>query len=660
MSLSAASPGTSRAVGPSWRSSAVKRAHGGASRHTLHESALTTQTSMRQGSPLPHLLKRRRARLAQHAGEASRGPFERTKPSKGTGPEDRQTRAAWRPDNATNGHTHSPQGRDVHQHQHDGFQHHEPAVPNMATETYEVLSDAVDTFQWTKQWYPIAVLEYLDPSRPSTFTLMGNDLVIWKSPGGEWQVFDDVCPHRLAPLSQGRVEPDGTLLCAYHAWRFNDKGECVSIPQCADEEHMKRACSNPRARAHAYPVRYDGGLLWVWGEHGALADAESGMRSPRLLEEIVDLPEDRRWKGPWDLRNLPYGMEMYFENVSDASHVPVSHHKLMGKRSDATWLDVHLERPLTMRDGAKGVMAPRSTSMIDGLNGSYGGVEYMGEPGSHRESFEFLPPCLMVVCVEPGDGSKMMLCLYCVPTTPGFSRSIGCQVIVYDPAGKKPQGPLSLFTLPLPIWITHTLAALFIHQDLVFLHGQERALHRLHERDGRDWLAACYMPAPADKFTAVYRTWLKRAGGVPYAGGLRGTMPPIERDPQKLFSTWNSHTKDCRRCQEGLRALTRAKFGAMGVSAASLVVALMSATATVGAMAAATLMPAQSGAAGAAPAAVQGFLGLDLLTLVSVFGANSGSAAWLSVSFVAAVSAFLLHKYSSLFYVYTFSHQDNE
>ena len=37
---------------------------------------------------------------------------------------------------------------------------------------------------------------------------------------------------RLAPLSQGRVDPsDSSLMCSYHGWRFNGEGQAVSIPQ---------------------------------------------------------------------------------------------------------------------------------------------------------------------------------------------------------------------------------------------------------------------------------------------------------------------------------------------------------------------------------------------------------------------------------------------
>lgn len=30
-----------------------------------------------------------------------------------------------------------------------------------------------DIFEWTKQWYPVAVVDYLDPSRPHAIQLLG-------------------------------------------------------------------------------------------------------------------------------------------------------------------------------------------------------------------------------------------------------------------------------------------------------------------------------------------------------------------------------------------------------------------------------------------------------------------------------------------------------
>lgn len=60
---------------------------------------------------------------------------------------------------------------------------------------------AEEPFVWRDHWYPISLIEDLDPSVPTPFQLLGRELVVWKDPQGEWRVFLDKCPHRLAPLS---------------------------------------------------------------------------------------------------------------------------------------------------------------------------------------------------------------------------------------------------------------------------------------------------------------------------------------------------------------------------------------------------------------------------------------------------------------------------
>ena len=85
---------------------------------------------------------------------------------------------------------------------------------------------------WRNQWYPVAFLRDLDRGRPSPFTLLGEDLVLWwDRAGGCWQAFTDVCPHRLVPLSEGRLNAAGELECPYHGWTFEGSGRCTAIPQ---------------------------------------------------------------------------------------------------------------------------------------------------------------------------------------------------------------------------------------------------------------------------------------------------------------------------------------------------------------------------------------------------------------------------------------------
>jgi phenylpropionate dioxygenase-like ring-hydroxylating dioxygenase large terminal subunit len=57
-------------------------------------------------------------------------------------------------------------------------------------------ADAPEPFVWTRCWYPVSPVSYLDPSRPTPITLLGQQLVLWRDGGGAWRCFKDACPHR--------------------------------------------------------------------------------------------------------------------------------------------------------------------------------------------------------------------------------------------------------------------------------------------------------------------------------------------------------------------------------------------------------------------------------------------------------------------------------
>lgn len=57
-------------------------------------------------------------------------------------------------------------------------------------------------FSWRDHWYPVSLIEDLNPSLPTPFQLLGRDIVLWyDNSNSQWVAFDDKCPHRLAPLS---------------------------------------------------------------------------------------------------------------------------------------------------------------------------------------------------------------------------------------------------------------------------------------------------------------------------------------------------------------------------------------------------------------------------------------------------------------------------
>lgn len=69
-------------------------------------------------------------------------------------------------------------------------------------------------FSWRDRWYPVRLVADLDEAAPNALTVLGTPVVVWRS-GGAWAAARDECPHRLAPLSDGRLE-HGVLSCRYH------------------------------------------------------------------------------------------------------------------------------------------------------------------------------------------------------------------------------------------------------------------------------------------------------------------------------------------------------------------------------------------------------------------------------------------------------------
>jgi phenylpropionate dioxygenase-like ring-hydroxylating dioxygenase large terminal subunit len=177
-------------------------------------------------------------------------------------------------------------------------------------------------FDWEHQWYPVAPVRDLETKRPNKVTLLGRDFCVWSSSEG-WNAFADVCPHRLVPLSEGRIE-NNLLQCAYHGWEFNTTGSCVKIPQLGSESQGAAAVSSSRACAQSFPVRIEQELLWIFPSTNTEL---SVVRQPALIDEL----DDTRNLDAADLytRDLPYAWETLVENLCDPSHVTFAHHSIM-------------------------------------------------------------------------------------------------------------------------------------------------------------------------------------------------------------------------------------------------------------------------------------------------------------------------------------------
>lgn len=390
----------------------------------------------------------------------------------------------------------------------------------------EVVPDKGE-FDFRNCWYPLAVTKFLDPGKPHPLQILGIKIVVWRDGNGKWRAFEDYCPHRLAPLSQGRVEKDGTLLCSYHAWRFDGEGKCVSIPQCKSKEFEGKCFTQPKSQCAAYPTLELAGLLYVWPDSDPESVALSKTTQPIICEELLE-PENKNIKvSTWAFRDVPYGWDYFFENVVDPAHVPVSHHGIVGSRYEGDkYYDMKLDRPYSLKDGFRFEILMRE------------------KPPNVKTSYnDWRPPHLLKITTVFEDESKFILCLHASPSRPGYNRNIGTQIFMKGNTGKLPPG-LGMFAYDMPTWVLHPLGSLFFHQDMVLLHHQQAIVA---ERGPK-----YYTPNPQDKMVILFRRWVKRACGPKAVGHwvAGSTELPKALPPSELFDVFNIHTRQCFVCSK--------------------------------------------------------------------------------------------------------------
>jgi phenylpropionate dioxygenase-like ring-hydroxylating dioxygenase large terminal subunit len=125
----------------------------------------------------------------------------------------------------------------------------------------------VSDFNLLQHWYPVAPVEDMPTDRPTPVTIAGIAIVLWQPHHGdrkmEFCAAIDRCPHRLAPLSEGRLDDtSGNLMCSYHGWQFDDGGRCTRIPQAPNPEILDK--TPDQFCLTSLPVRVAQALLWVW------------------------------------------------------------------------------------------------------------------------------------------------------------------------------------------------------------------------------------------------------------------------------------------------------------------------------------------------------------------------------------------------------------
>ena len=103
-------------------------------------------------------------------------------------------------------------------------------------------------------WYPVARLCDIR-DKPLCARLLDQDIVLYRTSRGVTAAAD-LCIHRGAPLSMGRIQGE-QISCAYHGYCYDADGLCVKVPAHPDAPSPQKL----RLRVFRSAERY--GLLWV-------------------------------------------------------------------------------------------------------------------------------------------------------------------------------------------------------------------------------------------------------------------------------------------------------------------------------------------------------------------------------------------------------------
>lgn len=115
-------------------------------------------------------------------------------------------------------------------------------------------------------WYVAALPDEIGGA-PFARTILGTPVVLFRQPDSTPSALLDICPHRFAALSDGKLA-GGHLHCPYHGLEFDGAGHCVHNPHGIG--------ARPAALdVRTFPLVERDDLIWIWPGDPALANRQA-------------------------------------------------------------------------------------------------------------------------------------------------------------------------------------------------------------------------------------------------------------------------------------------------------------------------------------------------------------------------------------------------
>jgi phenylpropionate dioxygenase-like ring-hydroxylating dioxygenase large terminal subunit len=165
------------------------------------------------------------------------------------------------------------------------------------------------------QWYAVLESYEVKPGKVVGVTRMGEKMVFWRTASGKASCLSDLCPHRGAAISLGKVTGD-CIQCPFHGFEYDTSGRCTLIPANG------KAAPVPKAmQVRAYPVQEAHNFIWIWwGEERAAYPA---------LPFFDDLEDGFSYTCDQDHWQVHYTRAI--ENQLDVFHLPFVHDTTIGR-----------------------------------------------------------------------------------------------------------------------------------------------------------------------------------------------------------------------------------------------------------------------------------------------------------------------------------------
>ena len=183
----------------------------------------------------------------------------------------------------------------------------------------------------TDIWYFAALSGEVRAGSLKRYEILGEPVLIGRTRAGAVFALRDICPHRAAPLSAGRIvaEVGGgeSVECPYHGWRYRTDGTCAAIPSLVEEQDFDVS----RVRVRRYPAAESQGMVSVWMAADARGAGEPdeppptfpgvvGGR-PKLVDRMVfDAHIDHAVVGLMDPAHGPYVHQQWWWRSAGSQH----------------------------------------------------------------------------------------------------------------------------------------------------------------------------------------------------------------------------------------------------------------------------------------------------------------------------------------------------